>query len=449
MTKTQRDVAKTVAGIRGEMVRLSDAIHANPEEALLEFRSADLCEAALKRHGFRVERPFRHMPTAFIAAKGTRRPAIGILAEYDALPNCGPDGGVGHGCGHNLLGAAAIAGAIAAASVLEARKKRGTIRLFGTPAEETLVGKCYMARDGAFDRLDACLAWHPGDLTRAANASWSANDSITFEFFGRTAHAAGCPEKGRSALDAVEIMNVAVNFLREHVEENVRIHYAVTDGGEVPNVVPDRAKSWYFVRGKNREQLEAVKARVIRCARGAALATETSLKVTTIAACYNHLTNDALFRAVERNLRGFGAPRFTMADEKGIRRLGIKGRLARGVSKPERGGLRPSSDEANVSWITPLARFDIACWAKDSRGHSTEIHLQANTRAAHKGMILAAKVFGATAVDLVTDGKTLAAARAEFRKKTRGFKYDPVVPKNQKPPIRDSVARSPREVREP
>ena len=220
MTKNQRDAAKAVEALRGEMIDLADALHAHPEMALEEHESSRRCAETLQAHGFDVTRPFRQMPTAFLATRGRGKPVIGMLAEYDALPNCGLDGGPGHGCGHNLLGPAAIAGAIAAADVLAKRKARGTIALFGCPAEETLVGKCYMARDGAFDGLDACLSWHPSDMTCADHESWAANDSMTFEFFGVSAHAAGSPHEGRSALDAVEIMNVAVNFLREHVEDS-------------------------------------------------------------------------------------------------------------------------------------------------------------------------------------------------------------------------------------
>jgi len=262
---------------------------------------------------------------------------------------------------------------------------------------------------------------------------------VTFEFFGRTAHAAGAPEQGRSALDAVEIMNVAVNFLREHVPENVRIHYAVTDGGAVPNVVPDRARSWYYIRGRDRSEVAAVKARVVRCARAAALATETRLKVSTLAVCYNHLLNEALYRAVERNLRALGPPRFTAADEKELRDLGMPGRLPRGIAGPKTGWLRASSDEGNVSWLAPLGRFEVACRTDASRSHSTEVHVQSRTRAAHKGLIVAAKVLAATALDLVLDGRTLAAAREEFRRRTRGFTYDPGIPKRQGPPLRDRV----------
>lgn len=440
MTKNQRDAAKAVEALRGEMIDLADALHAHPEMALEEHESSRRCAETLQAHGFDVTRPFRQMPTAFLATRGRGKPVIGMLAEYDALPNCGLDGGPGHGCGHNLLGPAAIAGAIAAADVLAKRKARGTIALFGCPAEETLVGKCYMARDGAFDGLDACLSWHPSDMTCADHESWAANDSMTFEFFGVSAHAAGSPHEGRSALDAVEIMNVAVNFLREHVEENVRIHYCILDGGAMPNVVPGYAKSWYMIRGKDRAQVGAVRARVVDCARGAALATGTRLKTRVLAASYNHLVNAAMTGVVEDAVRAFGPPRPTAADLRHLKSLGLKPEIASSIDRPDALLNRASTDEANISWITPLGRFRVACYARGSRVHSDEITRQMGAPTAHRGMLLAGKVFAAAAVTLVENRKRLNAAKAEFRKQTKGFTYDPIVPKRQAPPGRDQIS---------
>ncbi len=436
MTRTQRDIAQAVSRIRNEIAALADAIHDAPEVAFHEFKAAAVTEATLKRHGFRVERPYKYMPTALIATKGKGRPVIGMLAEYDALPNCGStSGSVGHGCGHHLLGAGAVCGAIAAAHVLASHNLKGTVKLFGTPAEETLAGKCYMARDGAFDRLDACLAWHPSDRTCALNGSGQAMDSITFEFFGRMAHAAAHPHQGRSALDAVELMDIAVNYLREHVAENVRIHYVIMRGGDAPNVVPRYAKSWYYVRGKDRAQVNDVRARVIDCAKGAALATGTRMKFTILEGAYNHLTNDVLAKEFDGTLRAFGGVRITPADLKELQKLGAKSKPDTTVGGVDEKFTRVSSDDANVSWIVPMSRFSTACWPKATPLHSVMAHKLGKTGLAHKAVLLAGKVFGAAAIDLVTQPKLLAAAQAEFRQKTRGFKYDPVISRKQKPPV--------------
>jgi aminobenzoyl-glutamate utilization protein B len=435
MTKTQREIAQVVSRIRNEMIALADAIHDAPELAFQERKAADLTETALKKHGFRVARPYKYMPTALIATKGRGRPVIGILGEYDALPNCGAKPNTpGHGCGHNLLGAASVCGAIAAAELLAKHKRAGTIKFFGTPAEETLAGKCYMARDGAFSGLDGCLAWHPSDRTCAIGGSGQAMDSIWFEFFGKRAHAAAA-HLGRSALDAVEIMNVAVNYLREHVAENVRIHYQITHGGDAPNIVPGYAKSWYYVRGKDRAQVNEVRPRVIDCAEGAALATGTRMKVTVLEGTYHHLTNDVLCKEFDRTLRAYGGERFTPADVKELRKLGAKTKPEAGVGTIDEKFTRASSDDANVSWLVAMSRFGTACWPKDTALHSSLAHKLGKSGLAHKGMLLGGKVFGASAVDLITQPRLLAAAKAEFRKKTKGFKYDPVISKKQKPPV--------------
>ena len=266
-------VRRLVAAEAKAAERLSDAIADLAEPGFAEHGSADALTAHLEEWGFRCERPWRHMPTAFKATWGRGRPAIGMLAEYDALPDRGPNpGDWGHGCGHNLLGAAAAAGGVAAARMLAQRKLPGSIVVWGCPAEETLAGKVYMARDGAFRRQDAILGWHPGSGTAVGRKGGSAMDSLIFEFTGRTAHGASA-HNGRSALDGVMLLDVAANYLREHVPENVRIHMCIRDGGGAPNVVPGYAKSWYYVRAKDREQVDDVRGRLAACAKGAAMAT--------------------------------------------------------------------------------------------------------------------------------------------------------------------------------
>jgi aminobenzoyl-glutamate utilization protein B len=305
---------------------------------------------------------------------------------------------------------------------------------YGCPAEETLAGKGYMARDGAFRDIDACLAWHPSGKTRANNVGGSALDSLVFDFRGRTAHGASA-HAGRSALDAVMLADVAANYLREHVPENVRIHMVVREGGDAPNVVPAAARAWYYVRGKDRKQVDEVRERLLACARGAAMATGTSFRWRRIAAIYERLPSDAMTAVLQKNLELFGAPRATAADVRRARRLGLREGFSAGVEEPSPQQGRGSTDEDTVSWLCPLARFDLACVAKGTTGHHRQLAAQTALPFAVRGMLAAAKVFAGCAADLVTDRKLLAKARAEFRRRTRKSRFDPLLAKSQKVPI--------------
>jgi len=266
-------------------------------------------------------------------------------------------------------------------------------------------------------------------------AGGSALDSLVFEFHGQTSHAGAAPEKGRSALDAAVLMDVAVNYLREHVPENVRIHCVIRDGGSAPNVVPEHAKIWYYVRAKDRAQVDDVTRRLVRCARGAAMATETRVRYRKITAMYSRLRNETLAELVRDNLLLMGAPRATGADAKRIRKFVEKPTFATSVKKEigEEPG-RASSDEDSVSWLAPLGGFAVACVAQGTRGHHRDYTRQSNLPFAHRGMMRAAEVFAATAWDLFTDARRLRKIRAEFKKGTKGFRYDPLIPKNQRPP---------------
>jgi aminobenzoyl-glutamate utilization protein B len=355
-----------------------------------------------------------------------------MLAEYDALPDCGPRKGEwGHGCGHNLLGTAAATGAVAAADVLAQTRRQGRVVVWGCPAEEILAGKIYMARDGGFRDNDAILAWHPtAHQTGVSSKGGAALDSILFEFHGRTAHAATAHE-GRSAQDGVMLLDVAANYLREHVEENVRIHMCVLNGGDAPNVVPGFARSWYYVRGRDREQVDAVRKRLEACARGAAMASGTKVRIKRLTGGYSRLENDTLAELVGRNLETFGAPTATAADK---RRLKGKRTFASGLRRePDEQG-RASTDDDSVSWLAPFGRFELTCVADDTPAHHRDYAAQTMLPFAHRAMLRAAEVFAGTALDLLSDRALLRKAKAEFRKRTRGFTYDPLVPKRQKPP---------------
>jgi aminobenzoyl-glutamate utilization protein B len=292
-----------------------------------------------------------------------------------------------------------------------------------------------MARDGAFRGMDACLCWHPSSETRTNAAGGSALDSLVFEFYGVTAHGA-YPDKGRSALDAAVLTDVSVNYLREHVPDNIRIHSVIPAGGNAPNVVPEYARIWYYVRGKDRAQVDEISRRVVRCAKGAATATETRMKGTTTTGVYERLRNAAMAELVQRNLELMGAPRPTAADRKRVAKLGKKPVFARGVKSsisdvPGKG----SSDEDNVSWLSPLGCFTVACVSQKVKGHNRELTAQTNLPFAHRGVVRAAEVLAGAAWDLLTNARALRTIRTEFRKKTRGFRYDPLIPKRQRPPV--------------
>jgi aminobenzoyl-glutamate utilization protein B len=273
---------------KSRLAELSDAIWDYPELGLQEFKSSALLAKELETHGFTIDRGVAGMPTAFVASYGAGQPVIGILGEYDALsglsqkpiPQREPlvEGAPGHGCGHNIHGTSGMAAAIAVSKVIKHEGVKGTVKFFGCPAEETLVGKVFMVRDGVFENVDAVFSHHPGTMNAARLLSSNAMNSIKFEFFGVASHAGGSPHRGRSALDAVELMNIGVNFMREHVVQEARIHYVVEDGGGAPNVVPAYARSWYYIRAPERAQVEHIYQWILNIAQGATLMTETNSK---------------------------------------------------------------------------------------------------------------------------------------------------------------------------
>lgn len=424
------------------------------ELGLVEQRSADLLVHKLRGAGFDVETNVADMPTAFVATYGTGSPVVGILAEYDALPGVGnqaladrkprTDGVTsGHGCGHNLFGAASVGGAIALKQLMEAEGVKGTVKLFGTPAEETVVGKVYMAKAGVFDGLDAVLEWHPGATNEVRNQPGRAMNSFEVEFFGQSAHGSADPWNGRSALDAVEMMNYGVNLMREHVRPTARIHYVIPRGGDAPNVVPDYAKVWYYVRDINRAEVGKYYNRILKIAEGAALATETTHKVHLITGVYEYLLNRPLQEALQKNLELVGAPEFTEAEHEFAKKLQrITGKEEKGfndVIKPlpdEPGEIKGgSTDVADVSWIVPTAGFRVATAAEDVPWHSWATTACSGTRAGRKGAVVAAKVIAATGVDILTKPELVKKAKEFFLEATEGKPYQCPVPADQEPPI--------------
>ncbi len=438
--------AEALTGVSDRLWRLA-------ETGLREHRSAATLADYLEGEGFEVERGVAGMPTAFVARWGSGEPVVGILAEYDALPGISnaaeptrtplEAGAPGHGCGHNLFGAGSVGAAVAAKVVLEAGGLPGTVVLYGTPAEETLIGKVYMAKAGLFDEADVVLDWHPGHETKAGYERSRAMNNFAVEFHGRTAHGASDPWNGRSALDAVELMNHAVNMMREHLPPSIRIHYVIEDGGGAPNVVPDYARVWYYVRDLEREGVEHAYAWMLKAAEGAALATETTHEVELITGVHSYLLNRTLTEVLDRNLAVVGAPEWTGAEQDFARRIQREtGKEEQGMFEgiealpdeevPAQGG---STDVAEVSRIAPTAKISVASSPRDTPWHAWPVVAAGGMSIGHKAMLTAARTLAATVVELAVSPDVVAAARAEFDERMGGETYVSPIPPDQAPPV--------------
>ncbi|HDJ24070.1 MAG TPA: amidohydrolase [Candidatus Aminicenantes bacterium] len=424
------------------------------EIAMEEYRSSALLADFLEKNGFLVQREVAGMPTAFVAVYGTGKPVIGILAEYDALPGLSQDtvpyqkplekGKPGHGCGHNIFGVASTAAAVAMKEVMVKNNLPGTIKLFGCPAEETLIGKVFMAREGLFDGLDACIQWHPSARNGVSLGSSNALNQFEVEFFGQTAHAAGDPWHGRSALDAIELTNIGLNYLREHLKPTARIHYVITDGGLAPNVVPDYARAWYYVRDADRESVEEDYRRVLDIIDGAAKMTGTKYKVHFISGVYNLLPNRVGCEVVYSNLLLVGSPSFDEQEQEfareiqrnlGVETKGLDTEI-QPLKLPGQSWGGGSTDVADVSWITPTTTLGIACKPLDTPGHHWSTVACGGMTIGHKAMLTASKVMALTAVDFFTNPEILKKMKEEWVKKTAGKPYKSPLPSDLKPPIK-------------
>lgn len=479
--QSKQDVIRWLESNTPRFTRISDEIWAHPEVAWKEFRASKLQADFLEAEGFRITWDIAGINTAFVAEWGEGRPVIGFIGEYDALaglsqknqPTQEPlvEGDPGQGCGHNLLGTGCLAPAVAIQHWLEATGRPGTVRYYGCPAEEQISGKTFMARAGAFDDLDAALNYHPGKMNAPSKGSAVGVYDLVFRFHGKTAHAGGSPHLGRSALDAVELMNVGVNYMREHVTSKVRMHYVITDGGDLPNVVPDHAEVWYFLRAPEREELDQVAARVLKIAEGATLMTETTVKETFRGACSNVLSNHYLADLQYEAMQVVGPIEFTDAETDYARAINeaFPEENAGGVFKdlhvpqemkehvralegqPLLGENFPawnedhigtgSTDVGDVSWITPLSMLSTACFATGAAGHSWGVVATSGMSIGHKGMMHAAKIMALAAMDLYTDPEHLRMAREEFEEATRERPYttpllDHVLPPRYPNPVR-------------
>lgn len=429
-----RTINKLAERHKHDAIQTMHQVHSLAEPSFGEYQSSKLIASYLQKNGFKIEWSFKKIPTAFRASWGSG-PAIGLLGEYDALPHCSKDGSWGHGCGHNLLGMAGALGAVLAKETLQSKKKKGRVVYYGCPAEETLSGKVFMARDGAFRDLDACLAWHPSALNNVVPAGGSALDSVEYEFFGKTAHGAYA-ENGRSALDAAILFDVSLNYLREHIPENVRIHTVIKDGGVAPNVVPDYAKTWLFVRGKDRSQVDQIRKRVDACAYGAAMATGTRHKIKVLTSIYSRLPNRTLAELLLKQFEVFGSPKVDQTDVQNVKKVGLKPNISTAVpTKFNETQNRASSDEDTVSWLAPLGRFNVVCFNQGTQGHHWETTEQVKLPLAEKGMCHAAKIFAGTALELLSNKQALKKVQSEFREKTKGFKFKPLISKSLEVPM--------------
>jgi len=431
--------------------KLQKSIWANPELGFLEKISSGLLQTQLKANGFTVEAGVGGMPTAFIATYGSGNPVIGILAEFDALPGLSQDtvpfrkalieNGNGQGCGHHVFGVGSTAGAIAIRQWLEKTGTKGTIKVFGSPAEEGGGGKVYLVREGLFKEVDVVLDWHPSTQNGVSRGTGLAIQMIDYSFFGKASHASGAPEKGRSALDGVEGFDYLVNMMREHIPSNARVHYVITNGGEAPNVVPAFAKVSYYIRSPKRKDLNELINRINKAAEGAALGTETKVKSEIIAGFYEKLPNNTLSKQLQKNLEIVGGVKYDVRErafaEEIIKEIGLSPDSLKKVATvepwkeiPEKSAAEGSSDVGDVSWNVPTASFGTAAFIPGSGGHSWENVASSGTTIGTKALLNAAKVFSLTAIDLFTNPELVSSIKKEFNlKRGTDFKYEPLVGK--------------------
>jgi aminobenzoyl-glutamate utilization protein B len=447
----KQSVIQSVDRNQSDYVKMSDAIWTYAETALKEYKSSKLLADYAEEKGFRVKRGVAGMPTAFVAEYGSGKPILGIMGEYDALPGISQKAqpnkeplevrGNGHGCGHNLFGVASLSAAIAVKDLIQQGKLKGTIRFYGTPAEESVGGKIYMARDGLFNDLDACMDWHPDTEIAANNQSSQALIDFIVEFKGKAAHAAYDPWNGRSAVDGAELFTTGVNMLREHVKPSVRMHYVIVDGGQVPNVVPEYSKVWMWVRDSKREGVDIVFNRVKDIAKGAALMSGTEVNVTIQTGDYEILVNTKGAEAMQKNLELLGPINYAV-DE-----LNFAKELHKNTEIKEEGffssvtPLKPtredpaggSSDVGDVSWIVPEVGLVVTTAPKDVPWHSWAVVACGGMSIGHKGMQYAAKAMGLTLVDLFENETLRKEIRAEFETRKGGHIYKAYIPEGPPP----------------
>ena len=435
---------------RSTLDQLSKGIWAHPEAGYRETYACDATAKVLRDAGFEVEIGAGGVPTAIRASFGSGHPVIGLLGEYDALPGlsqecCGTEKkpvegqGYGHGCGHNLLGVAHVGAAIGIKEEIEKNHLPGTVVYYGCPGEELLTGKPFMARGGAFRDLDLAMAFHPNTNNSATMGVSTALNSAKFHFKGRTAHAGGDPHNGRSALDAVELMDVGANYLREHVTSDVRIHYTILEGGTAPNIVPDKACVWYYVRALSREAVEDTYARLVKIAKGAAMMTETEVEEEFLGGCYNTLNNKVLANLVKDTMHEIPQEPWTDEEIAFAKALNEQSpqykagcaavnrpegtQLYEGPMEIETANSYGSTDVGDVQHIVPGIMIRTATYNIGAPGHSWQITACSGMSIGEKGMNRAAQVMAVSALKVLNDTSIYEAAKAEFDQEMAGKKY--------------------------
>jgi len=464
--------AKWIEENREKFIKISDKIWEYAETGLEEYKSSELLIKTLEKDGFEVKKETADMKTSFVASYGESFPIIAILGEYDALPGLSQaaepirkpiqEGTPGHGCGHNLLGTGSLAAVMAVKKAIENGEVKGTVRYYGCPAEETFNAKGYMVNAGLFEDVDISLTWHPGFLNMLNAMSALAMNSVIFRFYGKTAHAAGDPQNGRSALDAVELMNIGVNYMREHMINDARVHYIITNGGKAPNVVPDEAEAWYFVRAPQRHQVDNLYERVVNIAKGATLMTETEMEIDFLSGTYNAVYNEVVQEVISSKLNEVGSPKFDSTDKKfakvliktlppntmegymklippdlmDLAKAVLNQPLNKVIIPPMgRGQTLPgSTDVADITWKVPCAEFMTACEVMGSPGHSWQNVATSGMSIGHKGMLTAGKVLTLSALEFMDNTDLLEKAWNEFNNVHKDNRYTSPFPEGLKPP---------------
>jgi aminobenzoyl-glutamate utilization protein B len=448
----KKEVIASVETQKDELITVSDKIWAAAEIAFQEKVSSQTLIDYARANGFDVEVGVAETPTAFVATYGSGKPVIGILGEFDALPGISQktvpektpfkEGAAGHGCGHNMYGTASLGAAVAIKNLIAEGKLKGTVKFFGTPAEEKFFGKLWMARAGLFDDLDACLDWHPADTTEADVQSSLALVDFKVEFFGQTAHASADPWNGRSASDALELYTHGINSFREHVKPTVRIHYHIQDGGQVVNVVPDYSRIWVRVRDTKREGMNEVYEHVRKMAEGAAIMADVDYEINLISGIHEILPNRAGGVAVQENLETLGPLSYTseeldfaykIQEATSKPKLGINGKITplKPTAEHPMGG---STDVGDVSFLVPVVRLGVTVAPEGTPWHSWAVVACGGMSIGHKGMVYAAKALSMSMVDLFTDSKLLQEIKDEFKMRKGDYQYSPMLPPGP-PPI--------------
>ncbi|MDA0835138.1 MAG: amidohydrolase [Planctomycetota bacterium] len=456
LSEAQQTAIERVQEFQRDILDTNRSIWDYAEVGLQERRSSALLIAKLRAQGFEVNAGVANMPTSFVASYGSGKPVIGILAEYDALPGLSQKvttqrepvnlGEPGHACGHSGLGAGAMGAAVAIKRAMEKHGLKGTIRLYGTPAEETVIGKVYMLLDGQFDDLDICLHWHPSSRNEVWSGSSKSLISAKFTFSGTAAHASVSPENGRSALDGVELMNAGVNYMREHIKDDARIHYVITNGGAAPNVVPAKATVWYYIRANQHNDAAFYFSWIRDIAKGAAIMSRTEVDINIDTDCHELIPNTPLSELLYRNLQTISPPTFTEEEHAFTRRLqlplfeefGTQFDLALdesihpiNISMDSNTG---STDVGDVSWYVPTGGIRATCFPAGSPGHSWQNVACIGSSIGEKGIIYATEVLAISAIQLFENPELIAEARADWEYRMQGRQYTTLIPTGQKVP---------------